>query len=98
MISRQWCGLAKPEHADRYIQHLRHETFPVLKNIAGFVTASILRRKLDRGIEFLIVTHWESLEAITQFAGHDAEAAVVPDKVKEMMVEYDRVVRHYKVV
>lgn len=98
MISRQWCGLAKPEHAGRYIQHLQHETFPALKNIAGFVTASILRRKLDCGIEFMIITHWESMEAITQFAGQDTEAAVVPDKVKEMMVGYDRVVRHYEVV
>lgn len=98
MISRQWRGLAKAEHADRYVQHLRQETFPALQQIPGFVAASILRRRLDRGMEFLIVTHWESMDAISQFAGADATVAVVPDKVKAMMIEYDREVRHYEVV
>ena len=45
-----------------------------------------------------IVTTWASLEAIHAFAGINAESAVVPAKVHDMMVEYDRVVRHYEVV
>jgi heme-degrading monooxygenase HmoA len=49
-------------------------------------------------LEFLIVTRWESLEAIRAFAGPDAEAAVVPEKVQTMMLVYDRRVRHYQVV
>lgn len=53
---------------------------------------------MKAGAEFLIVTTWESLDAIKQFAGADAELAVVPDKVQAMMVSYDRTVRHYEVV
>lgn len=98
MISRQWRGLAKPTHADRYIEHLREETFPALRSIPGFASASILRRNLDRGVEFLIVTQWSSMQAIERFAGRDRELAVVPENVQEMMIEYDRYVRHYEVV
>jgi hypothetical protein len=32
------------------------------------------------------------------FAGANAEAAVVPPTVHAMMVDHDRVVRHYEVV
>jgi heme-degrading monooxygenase HmoA len=98
MISRHWRGLAKPQHADEYVAHLMHETFPTLAAIPGFVAASILRRDVDRGVEFLVVTRWTSLQAIEQFAGRDAEVAVVPEKVHQMMIDYDRSVRHYEVV
>ena len=98
MISRQWRGLARPERAMEYEEHLKTETFPALKRIPGFLDASILRRRLDQGVEFVVVSRWESLEAIARFAGSDVEAAVVPAKVQAMMVEYDRRVRHFDVV
>jgi heme-degrading monooxygenase HmoA len=98
MISRQWCGLAKATHADAYVEHLQTETFPAIAKIPGFLGASILRRTVSQGVEFLVVTQWASLSAIRAFAGEDAERAVVPPKVHDMMVEYDRIVRHYEVV
>ena len=98
MISRQWRGLCKPEHAAAYIEHLQNETFPAVRRISGFVGASILRRRTDRGTEFLIVTQWSSIEAIREFAGAEPETAVVPPNVQGMMIEYDYMVRHYEMV
>jgi heme-degrading monooxygenase HmoA len=98
VISRQWRGLAKSTHADEYVEHLRTETFPQLAKIPGFIKASILRRGVREGVEFLIVTHWESIGAIEQFSGQDPEVAVVPERVQNMMIEYDRRARHYEVV
>jgi heme-degrading monooxygenase HmoA len=98
MISRQWRGLAKSSHADKYVEHLRQETIPKLKEIPGFVSASILRRSVPHGVEFLIVTTWESIDAIQGFAGTDVETAVVPPRVQEMMVEFNNRVRHYQIV
>lgn len=97
MISRHWTGLSKPECADHYVEHLQRDTFPAIRRLAGFKTASILRRTVPEGVEFLIVTNWESLDAIRAFAGDDVEAAVVPDAVQRMMVRYDRTVRHFEV-
>ena len=98
MISRQWRGLAKTLDADAYVNHLRTETFPAIAKIAGFIGASILRRTVSQGVEFLVITQWASLDAIRAFAGENTECAVVPPKVQAMMVDYDRVVRHYEVV
>ena len=98
MISRHWRCLAKREHAAEYVQHLKSETFPAIRVIPGFVDASINRRNVADGTEFIIVTRWESMEAIRQFAGADPEIAVVPAKVQAMMFEFDNRVRHYEVV
>jgi heme-degrading monooxygenase HmoA len=98
MISRHWKGIAKPGEADNYIEHLRSDTFPKLSKINGFISASILRRTVEQGTEFLIITVWESVEAIERFAGARADVAVVPEVVQAMMVEYDRNVIHYEVV
>jgi heme-degrading monooxygenase HmoA len=98
MIARHWRGLAKPERAEEYVQHLRSETFPQLATIAGFIDAAILRRTVDLGIEFVILTRWESLDAIRRFAGVDAERAVVPDAVRQMLIDYDRSASHYEVL
>jgi heme-degrading monooxygenase HmoA len=98
LISRQWRGLARAERAEEYVQHLRRDTFAQLAGIAGFVDASILRRPVERGVEFLVVTRWRSLDAIRKFAGADAEIAVVPENVRQMMLDYDRRVVHYELV
>jgi heme-degrading monooxygenase HmoA len=98
MISRHWRGVAKRSDADRYVAHLRAETFPQLSRIPGFIDASILRRNLPEGVEFLIVTRWASLDSIRAFAGEDVERSVVPEKVQAMMVRYDAAVAHYEVM
>jgi heme-degrading monooxygenase HmoA len=98
VISRQWRGIARRSEADGYVSHLRSDTFPQLGRIQRFCGASILRRDVAAGVEFLIVTLWESIDAVRAFAGDNPEEAVVPDRVREMMVSFDRIVSHYAVV
>ena len=98
MISRHWKGLVRPGRADEYVRHLESETIPQLKRLAEFVGVSILRREVEGGTEFQIVTRWVSLEAITAFAGANVNVAVVPQSVRDLMVTYDAEVVHYEVV
>ena len=98
MIERHWKGIAKREKANDYIAHLQNDTFKKLGTIHGFVSATILKRELKDAVEFLIITKWETLEAIKQFAGAEVDAAVVPKLVQDMMLKYDNNVSHYEVV
>lgn len=98
MISRHWKGIVKTGCADAYIAHLDRDTFPALKRLSGFIEATILRRETDEGIEFQIVTVWQSLDAIRAFAGQDVTAAVVPEAAQRLMASYDRFVVHYEIV
>lgn len=97
MIARHWTGLCKRERALDYISHLENDTFKSLLSIKGFVKASILKRDTGEGVEFVIITHWESVDAIRQFTGPDFGKAVVPPFVRNIMIRYDASVRHYEI-
>ena len=90
--------MAHVSSAADYVEHLRQQTLPQVRRIPGFVDASILRRNMDPGVEFLVVTRWGSMAAIREFAGNNAVGAVVPPEVRAMMIEYDKTVRHYEVI
>ena len=98
MISRLWRGVVRSECAGAYIEHLQQETFPALRRLSGFRRATILDRACELGVEFLIVTVWDSEQAIVAFAGTDAQTAVVPEKVQRMMVEFDDRARHFNTI
>jgi hypothetical protein len=97
--ARLWRGIAKADQAGRYVDHLRRDTFTALAKIDGFADASVLRRDVADGVEFIVLTRWESLDAIRKFVGRDdAEVAVVPPLVRDIMVDFDEIARHYQVV
>jgi heme-degrading monooxygenase HmoA len=98
MISRHWRALARSASADEYVNYLQTVTFPEIGRLPGFLEASIHRRDRAEGVEFIVITHWTSAEAVHSFSGADAEVAVVPLKVREMMLEYELRARHYRVV
>jgi len=97
MIERHWKGIARIDQSDNYIKHLIRETFPKTSLMKGFVKAAILKRPVDEGVEFLIVTTWESIEAVKQFAGEQVDVANVPTEARAMMVKFDEFARHYEV-
>lgn len=95
MILRSWKGIAKAAQADKFSQHLKTVTFPRVSKIDGFVRGIVTRRDVESGVEFLVLTEWESLAAIKQFAGDDAELAVVPPIIEAMLESYDKYATHY---
>lgn len=95
MIHRYWRGLAFHKNESAYVDFLRAQTVPHLQLIPGFQGLSVLKRGGAEGVEFIVVTRWDSLQSIIAFAGHDAESAVVPEEVQRMMKEYDKRTRHY---
>jgi heme-degrading monooxygenase HmoA len=97
MIERHWKGIAKKGREHEYIDHLKNDTFRKLQSIKGFIAASILKREVNQGLEFLVVTKWENIEAIKQFAGSSIDVAVVPELVQDIMLNYDDKVAHYEV-
>lgn len=97
MILRAWKGIAKAGEADRYAQHLKTVTFPSVLKIKGFVRGTVTRRDVESGVEFLVLTEWESVDAIKQFAGEDAELAVVPPVIEALLVSYDKYAVHYQI-
>jgi len=98
MITRAWWGKTPFHKANDYIRHLERKVLPEIRKIDGHRGAYILRRDLDDGVEFAVLTLWESMDAIRQFAGEDPERAVVPPEARALLSEFDSKVKHYEIV
>ena len=93
MIARLWRGRAgTPKDADAYQRHVTSRVLPELKGIPGHRSAQVLRR----GEEFLVITFWESMDAIHAFAGPDVEKAVYYPDDAEYLLEMEPGVAHYE--
>ncbi|MFL5494984.1 MAG: antibiotic biosynthesis monooxygenase family protein [Gemmatimonadales bacterium] len=95
MIVRAWRGYASSATAEAYPRHLLERVRPKLERLAGFRGLSLLRRPSGTEIEFLVLTHWESMDAIRAFAGDDPERAVVEPEARAALVRFDDRVTHY---
>jgi heme-degrading monooxygenase HmoA len=80
-----------------YLEHLQHSVFPELEAIDGFRGANVLRKEQNGEVEFIVMTLWDSMEAIHKFAGADAEVAVVAPNAQAVLSHYESSVSHYEV-
>lgn len=97
MIVRQWRGLAKAEKEADYLAHFRGDLLPRLRQLDGFVGATVLRCERGDGVELTVLTRWQSMEAIRAFAGANPTTAVVADEAKLCFHSYDIAVTHHAI-
>jgi hypothetical protein len=97
MIARQWKGVVDPKRIEDYLSHLSTETFVSLKKLRGFKQAIVLRRNISEGVEVIVLTIWESLDAIKQFTGDDISISIVPSKAQVMMKSFDEFATHFEI-
>lgn len=98
MVVRAWRGQATPDHAPAYAKHAVERVFPELSRIDGHRGAYLLRRSDGETVEFLVLTLWESMDAVRRFAGPSPERAVVEPEAQAVLSRFDDFVRHYEVV
>lgn len=98
MVIREWRARASNESKSLYPNHFREFVLPKLRNLEGFVAASLLTRELDGEIEFVVITRWQSMQSVMKFAGPEFDKAVVEPEAAKGLLSYDRTVQHYDVV
>jgi len=97
-VLRMWKGRSSVEKAGDYVRHVTESVFPQLHSIRGHNGAYLLRRSIESGIEFLVLTLWESMDAVRKFAGPQAEKAVVEPAARAALTQFDEVATHYEIV
>jgi heme-degrading monooxygenase HmoA len=96
VITRVWRGWAPADRAQQYERHYRCDVLPVLRGVAGFEGARLLRRTTGDETEFVSLTFFNDLDAVRAFAGPDYETAVVAEEARELLVRFDDQVGHYE--
>jgi heme-degrading monooxygenase HmoA len=98
MIARTWRGATKTQDAEAYLGYLHRTGLAEYRKTPGNRGVLGLRRIVKDRAEFLLISLWDSKEAIRQFAGDDIEKAVFYPEDERFLVERDQHVSHYEVV
>jgi len=76
---------------------MREIAIPDYRAVPGNVGAYALRRTEGDLAHFVMLTFWESMEAVARFAGDDVDAAKYYDFDAEFLIELEPTVKHYDV-
>ena len=98
MIARIWRGATKAEDADAYLDYMHQTGFAGFRDTPGNLGALGLRRVADGRADFLLISLWDSEDAIRRFAGHAIERAVFFPEDDRFLIERDEHVEHFEVV
>ena len=98
MIARTWHGRVPADKADAYYALLVRTGLADYAATPGNRGVHVLRRTEGPITHFLLLTFWESLEAIQAFAGSEYERARYYPEDDEYLLEREPFVTHYEVL
>jgi len=102
MLARTWRGATRAADADRYAAYVEDTGLRAFAETAGNRGSLLLTRRVDldgeAGTEFLVVSLWDSMDAVKRFAGPIPEQAVFYPEDDAYLVRRDLTVEHYEVV
>lgn len=97
MIARIWRGLTAVENADEYLDYLRLTGLKEYRETPGNRGAFVLRRTQGERCEFVLISIWNSLDAVREYVGGNADVAkYYPDDTRYLL-EMEPNVRNYEV-
>lgn len=99
MIARIWHGKTTVAKADAYMEEYFHETgLPDYQATEGNLGVFVLRKDEGDDANFLMITFWESKDAIKKFAGDDINRARYYPEDHQYFAELEENVAHYDVL
>lgn len=97
MIVRTWRGAVARDDGDAYAAYMRETGVAGYARTPGNRGVWMLRRDLDDRCEFMMVTVWETLDAVKGFAGEDHERAVFYPEDDRFLVEREETATDWQV-
>ena len=97
MIARIWHGKTDQSKLDVYSAFLRRTAIPDYKKTAGFQGLSFLRRVIGEEAHFQLITYWQNMESVRNFAGPEVDKAKYYPGDKDFLLEFEEKVQHYEV-
>ena len=98
MIARIWHGWTKSADANAYEKLLRDEIFPSIaaRKITGYRDADLFIRVAGNEVEFITLLRFDSMQAVTEFAGPEASKPVIFPKAEALITRMEPA-QHYRV-
>jgi heme-degrading monooxygenase HmoA len=97
MIARIWHGKTSVANFEAYTEFLKKVAVPDYKKTVGFKSLIFLRQIKNSEGHFKLLTFWENLEVVKNFAGQDFEKAKYYPEDDNFLLEFEEKVEHYEV-
>lgn len=98
MIARTWHGVVPAAKAEAYHEYLLRTGVADYRGTEGNRGVYVLRRREREHVHFLLLTLWDSYDAIRAFAGDEISAARYYPEDQDYLVELEPCVTHYQVL
>jgi len=98
MIARIWRGRTAAAEAETYLGYLLATGLKDYEAVPGNRGLRVLRRTEGEVAEFLVLSFWDSMDAVRGFAGPDVETAVYYPEDDRYLLEREPTVAHFEVV
>jgi heme-degrading monooxygenase HmoA len=98
VVVRTWRGATRAADADAYVTYMEETGVSALARTPGNEGVQMWRRVEGDRAEFVVVSWWESREAIVAFTGEDIERAVFYPEDDRYLLERGETVTHHDVV
>jgi heme-degrading monooxygenase HmoA len=98
VIARIWRGRTPAGKADAYHRYLEATGLKEYRASEGNRGVYVFRRIEGDVAEFLLISLWDSLDAVRAFAGEDHERAVYYPEDDDYLLEREPTVSHYEVL
>lgn len=98
MIARIWRGITLAEKADDYLDYLRETGLRDYAKTAGSRGFKVLRRIQGEHCEIMLISLWDSMDAVSAFAGENHDRSVYYPDDEQYLLEMEPLVHHYDVV
>lgn len=98
MIARLWHGITHSSKIDEYVDYLNKTGISDYRATEGNLGVQLLRRIEGEQAHILIITFWESVDAIKRFAGEDYEKARYYAEDQNFLLAFEEKVIHYEVI
>lgn len=97
MIARIWHGKTGKSKFAEYSGFLIRVAIPDYEKTKGFRGLVFLRNIVEDEAHFNLITYWDNLDVIRNFAGQDFEKAKYYPEDYEYLLEFEEKVRHFEV-
>ena len=97
MIARIWHGKTIAANFEAYTTLLKKLAIPDYTKTEGFRGLTFLRNISNAEAHFTLITYWQNLEVIKNFAGEDFEKAKYYPEDNDYLLEFEEKVQHHEV-
>jgi heme-degrading monooxygenase HmoA len=98
MIACIWRGITQASQAERYLDYLNGNVIPTYQADAGNKGIFVLKDIQGELAHFLLLSFWDSKEALINFAGQDSEILNQSPESEEYLIAYESMIKKYQVV